>query len=222
MQLILDTANLDKIEEYLSYLPVHGVTTNPSILKKEDEVQFSEHFKEIRKLIGEDRSLHIQVVSLDYEGILEDAYRILDLVDENVYIKIPVSKEGLKAIKTLKKENINVTATAIYSKIQALIAMDLGADFLAPYVNRMMNLDSDPYDLIRSLAMQIERTNSSTKLLGASFKNINQVVRATEVGSHFVTVGSDVIDTFTENANIEKAVHDFAGDWYSMFNTDTI
>lgn len=219
MKLVLDTANLNKIQEYLTYLPVHGVTTNPSIIKKEKDISFFSHLNSIRELIGQERSLHVQVVSTEYEGILKDAHKILDSIDNDVYIKIPVSKDGLKAMKTLKSENINITATAIYSKIQALLATDLGADYLAPYVNRMMNLDSDPYDLIHSLSMQIEKTNSSTKLLGASFKNINQVVRAAEAGSHFVTVGSDVIDKFTEDSNVEKAVHDFADDWYSVFNT---
>lgn len=222
MKLVLDTANLDEIQHYLTYLPVHGVTTNPTILAKEKNVNFSKQLNSIRELIGKDRSLHAQVVSTNYKGILEDAYQILNLIDKDVSIKIPVTVEGLKAIKTLKSEGVNVTATAIYSKVQAFLAMDLEADYLSPYVNRMMNLDSEPFDLIHSLSVQIEKTNSSTKLLGASFKNIDQVIKATEAGSHYVTVSGKVIDTFTENSNVEKAVRDFTNDWYSMFDTKKI
>lgn len=217
MRLILDTANIDEIKEYLTYLPVHGVTTNPSILAKEKDKDIIKKLNSIRELIGKERSLHVQVIAEDYEGILEDAYRILDLVDEDVFIKIPVNKEGLKAIKALKEKKVNITATAIYSKIQAFLAMNLEADYLAPYVNRMMNLDSDPYELFNSLSTEIEKINSPTKLLGASFKNIDQVIKATEAGSHFVTVGSDTIDTFVQNSNVEKAVRDFADDWNSVF-----
>lgn len=222
MKLILDTANLDEIQEYLSYLPVHGVTTNPSILAKEKDIDFLEHLRSIRELIGRDRSLHVQVVGTEYEEMLRDAYQILDLVDKDVFIKIPVTQDGLKAIKTLKKEDVNITATAVYSKIQAFLALDFEVDYIAPYVNRMMNLDSNPYDLIYSLSSQIEQNKSSTKLLGASFKNIEQIIQATEAGSHYVTVGSDMVDSFTKNHNVEKAVQDFANDWYAAFNTKSI
>lgn len=218
MKLVLDTANLEKIESYLDYLPVDGVTTNPSILKLEGKIDVAEQMKEVRRLIGKDKSLHVQVVAEDYEGMIRDANNILDSIDSDVYLKIPTSKAGLAAIKTLKAEGVNVTATAIYSKIQALLALELGADYLAPYVNRMSNLNSDPYDLIRTVSKQIEVKDSETRILSASFKNINQVVSAVEAGSSHVTVSADVIDTFLANANISKATSDFAKDWYSIHN----
>lgn len=213
MKLIIDTANIDKIKDYLNYLPVDGVTTNPSILKKEGNIDFVEHMKEIRSLIGPDKSLHIQTIAKDYEGIVKDAHKIAELIDKDVYIKIPVSKDGLAAIKTLKAEGFNITATAIYSEIQALLATELGADYLAPYVNRMTNLNSDPYEVINNVAYNIAATNSSTRILAASFKNIDQVLKAVQAGSTHVTVGSDVVDLFLEDANISKAVTDFSNDW---------
>lgn len=213
MKLIIDSANIKKIEEYLSYLPVDGVTTNPSILKKEGNIDFVTHMKEIRKLIGQEKSLHIQTIASDYEGIIRDAKRIVELIDKDVYIKIPVSKDGLRAIKQLKAEGFNITATAIYSEIQALLAKELGADYLAPYVNRMSNLNTDSFEVIRNVANNIAETQSTTRILAASFKNIDQVLGAVRAGSTHVTVGTDVIDTFLANANIDKAVNDFASDW---------
>ena len=216
MKLIVDTANIEKIKEYLTYLPVDGVTTNPSILKKEENIDLVEHMKEIRSLIGPDKSLHIQTIASDYEGMVKDARRIVELIDKDVYIKIPVSKAGLAAIKTLKSEGFNITATAIYSEIQALLATELGADYLAPYVNRMSNLNTDPYEVINNVAYNIANTNSDTRILAASFKNVDQVLKAVQAGSTHVTVGADVVDLFLANANIDKAVTDFGNDWNSV------
>lgn len=219
MKLVLDTANLDEIKNYLTYLPVHGVTTNPSILAKEKNINVINHLNDIRELIGSNRSLHVQVIGTTYDDILDDAYKILSQIADDVFIKVPVTKEGLKAIQTLKRDNVNITATAVYSKIQAFLAMDSGVDYIAPYVNRMMNLDSNPYDLISSVSSKIEKLNKPTKLLGASFKSIDQVIQATEAGSHYVTVGSEVINSFTLDNNVKSAVQKFEADWNSAFNS---
>lgn len=217
MKLILDTANINKINEYLTYLPVDGVTTNPSIIKKENEKDIVNHLKKIQDLIGNERTLHVQVVSDNYEGMLSDAEKIINEIGGNVFIKVPVNKDGLKVIKQLKKDNVKVTATAIYSEIQALLAMELGADFLAPYINRMQNLNTDPYELVRNVANHIERNNYDTKILGASYKNIDQVLKTLNAGASHVTVGVDVLDVLVSNANIEKATEDFASDWYDVY-----
>ncbi|MFL2079422.1 fructose-6-phosphate aldolase [Marinilactibacillus psychrotolerans] len=216
MKLIIDTANIEKIKDYLTYLPVDGVTTNPSILKKEGSIEFVNHMKEIRSLIGKEKSLHIQTIAEDYEGMIKDARKIVDLIDREVYIKIPVSKDGLAAIKTLKAEGFNITATAIYSEIQALLATELEADYLAPYVNRMSNLNTDPYKVISNISRNISATNSDTCILAASFKNVGQVLKAVQSGSTHVTVGINVIDAFLANANITKAVNDFGNDWEAV------
>ncbi|KAA9234122.1 fructose-6-phosphate aldolase [Aerococcus mictus] len=221
MKLVLDTANLDKIKDYVAYLPVEGVTSNPSILKKAGKIDVVERLNAIQEVIGADKDLHIQVVAKDYEGIVKDAHAILEAVNDRVCVKIPVNKEGLQAIKTLKAEGVRITATGIYSKIQALLAAELSADFLAPYVNRMLNLDTDPYEVISSVSYQLARTNSDTEIIAASFKNINQVTSALEAGAQYVTVGDDVVDKFVENANIQKAVTDFSADWTAVHDRDS-
>lgn len=112
MKYLLDTANLDAIRYYTDIFPIAGVTSNPSIVKKEGKIDFFAHMNEIRSIIGMDKTLHIQVTALDTDGMLRDAETILNKVDDQVCVKVPVTLEGIKAIKTLKKQDVNVTATA--------------------------------------------------------------------------------------------------------------
>ena len=148
MEIIIDTVNLEEIKEAVEYMPIVGVTSNPSIVKQTSPKDFFEHMREIRKIIGKQRSLHIQVISKECDEMVKEAHRILEEVDEEVYIKIPVSYEGIKAIKILKEEGVHITATAIYDLMQAYMALAAKADYIAPYVNRIGNLGADPMELI--------------------------------------------------------------------------
>lgn len=217
MEFLLDTANIEEIKKYSSIIPLAGVTTNPSIVKKEGNIDFFAHMNEIRSIIGKDRSLHVQVVAKDFEGMMEDAKAILENIDRDVYVKVPVTEEGLKAILQLKKMNVNVTATAIYTKFQANLAIAAGADYIAPYFNRMQNINIDPIDAITSMVKEIERTNSSTKVLAASFKNVSQVNDACDCGAQSATMGVDIIESALSMPSIEKAVNDFAADWEKIY-----
>lgn len=154
MEFIIDTVNLEEIKEAVEYMPIVGVTSNPSIVKKTSPKDFFEHMREIRKIIGKERSLHIQVISKDASSMVEEAHRILEEVDKDVYIKVPVSYEGIKAIKILKAEGIHVTATAVYDLMQAYMALEAKADYIAPYVNRIGNLGGDPMELIQEHSSQ--------------------------------------------------------------------
>ena len=102
MEFIIDTVNLEDIKEAVEYMPIVGVTSNPSIVKKTSPKDFFKHMKEVRKIIGKERSLHIQVISKECDEIVKEAHRILEKIDDQVYIKVPVSYEGIKAIKKLK------------------------------------------------------------------------------------------------------------------------
>lgn len=217
MELILDTANLAKIKRAVDLYPVSGVTTNPTIYKKENTTDFFNHFKAIRAIIGFERSLHIQVVAETAEGILEDAKAILENVDSKVYIKIPTTPEGVKAMRLLKAQGINVTATAIYTKLQAHLAVLVGADYLAPYVNRMSNLDIDPYDALSAMTNFIANQGSTSKIVAASFKNLAQINDAIDCGIQAITVDPDLIDDIFKFPSIQKAVTDFKGDFETLF-----
>ena len=222
MQFLLDTANLAEIRTYSTIVPLAGVTSNPSIVKKEGKIDFFQHMKEIGSIIGQERSLHVQVVAQDFAGIIKDAQAILDNIDKDVYIKIPVNEEGLKAIQALKKQGVNITATAIYTKFQAYLAIAAGADYIAPYFNRMENLNIDPKEAITAMAQEIERTNSSTKILAASFKNVSQVNAACECGAQAATMGVDIVKSALAMPSIQKAVDDFTSDWEAIYGVGTM
>ena len=140
MEFMLDTANIADIKKFEKIIPLAGVTSNPSIVKNEGNIEFFSHMKQIRQIIGDDKSLHVQVVATDYEGMLKDAETILAKIDKNVFVKVPVSEEGLKVIKELKKRGVNVTATAIYTKFQAYLVIAAGADYIAPYFLSLIHI----------------------------------------------------------------------------------
>ena len=208
MELIIDTVDLNEIKEAVEYMPIVGVTSNPSIVKKTNPKDFFEHMRTIREIIGKDRSLHIQVISKDCDSMVKEAHRILEEIDRQVYIKVPVSYEGIKAIKMLKEENIHVTATAVYDLMQGYMALAAGADYIAPYVNRIGNLGADPMELIYELSNRIIMDNYDTKIVAASFKGVEQIKNALNNGAQAMIF---------KNPNIEKAVDDFNADWYSMY-----
>jgi fructose-6-phosphate aldolase len=222
MEFMIDTANLEEIENYNNLIPLSGVTSNPTIVKKEGKIDFYQHMRQIRKIIGDQISLHIQVVATDYEGIIKDAKAIIENIDKEVYIKIPVNEAGIQAIKTLKNEGYHVTATAVYTKFQAYLAIAAKADYIAPYYNRMENLNIDPNDLVKEVSKEIARTNSNSKILGASFKNVNQVNSALENGAHAATMSVDIIKTALTMPSIQKAVNDFNKDWESIYGNGLV
>ena len=217
MEFIIDTVNLEEIKEAVEYMPIVGVTSNPSIVKKTSPENFYDHMREIRNIIGKERSLHIQVISKKADEMVAEAHRILKEIDEDVDIKVPVSYEGVKAIKQLKKEGVHVTATAVYDLMQAYMALEAGADYIAPYVNRIGNLGSDPMQLIDELSSRIMMDGYDCKILAASFKGVQQVRDALNYGSQAVTAPVDVLKQIFKNPSIEKAVDDFNADWYSMY-----
>jgi len=222
MEYLLDTANLQTLRELIEYFPITGVTSNPSIVKKEGKIDFFAHMNEIRSIIGHERTLHIQVTAADAEGMLRDAEAILKNVDDQVFIKIPVTMVGLKVIKILKSRGVNVTATAIYSKSQAFLALEAGADYLAPYYNRMENLGLDPEDIIASIADMIAEYGYSAKIVAASFKNIGQVNKSFLAGAQTATIDPGVLKGTFAMPSIQKAVDDFTADWKSIYGDKTI
>jgi len=222
MEFLFDTVNLKNIETYGEIYPYTGVTSNPSIIKAEGEIDFFAHFKEIRRIIGRERSLHIQTLATDCNGILREAEAILSNVDEDVYIKIPTTEAGLAAMQILKRQGVRITATAIYSIIQGFMAINAGADFIAPYYNRMENVDIDPDNTISAYVKAIETSSSPTKIVAASFKNIAQVNKAIIAGAHTVTLQPALLHDVFGMAAIRKAVDDFAVDWESVFGDVSI
>ena len=222
MEILFDTANLDAIEKMAPIYPVAGVTSNPTIIKAEGRIDLYPHFRRIRSIIGRERTLHVQVLARDADGIIADAHRLLDEIDENVYVKIPTNEQGIKAMAALKREGVRVTATAIYSKTQGILAIAAGADYIAPYFNRMESLDIDTSSTIKSLAKFIDRQGSSCKIMAASFKNVAQVSAAFEAGAHAVTVHPTLLRAALATPDVNQAVDAFAADWLDTYGTDSL
>ena len=217
MEFIVDTVNLEEIKDAVDHMPIVGVTSNPSIVKQTNPENFFEHMRKIREIIGMERSLHVQVISKNSDEMVAEAHRILKEIDDQVYIKVPVSYEGIKAIKALKAEGVKVTATAVYDLMQAYMALAAEADYIAPYVNRIGNLGADPMDLISNLSDRIAVDGYNTKIVAASFKGVQQVRDSFNFGAHAITAPVAVLKQIFANPNIEKAVDDFNKDWYAMY-----
>ena len=217
MEFIVDTVNLEEIKDAVEHMPIVGVTSNPSIVKQTSPENFFEHMRKIREIIGMERSLHVQVISKNSDEMVAEAHKILKEIDDQVYIKVPVSYEGMKAIKTLKAEGVKVTATAVYDLMQAYMALAANVDYIAPYVNRIGNLGADPMDLISNLSDRIAVDGYNTKIVAASFKGVQQVRDSFNYGAHAITAPVAVLKQIFANPNIEKAVDDFNKDWYAMY-----
>ena len=217
MEFLFDTANIEAIKTYQEVFPITGVTSNPSIIKAEGKIDLFAHFRRIREIIGMDKSLHIQVVSGNCEGMLQEADAILQNVDDKVYIKVPVTEEGLKAIKILKSRSVKITATAIYTKMQAILATMAGADYIAPYFNRMENMSIDPRAVISEVAELINLYQYPTKILAASFKNAGQITDAFSCGAQSATVAPSILCDALKMPAIGQAVENFRKDWESVF-----
>ena len=216
MKLFVDHADLDQIKEMFEYFPVSGVTTNPTIITRTGKDPY-EVLKSIREFIGADAELHAQVISSDAEGMMAEAKEMRETVGGNFYVKIPTTKEGLKAIKNLKKEGFKVTATAVYTSIQAYLAAEAGADYVAPYLNRIDNLGYDGIQTACDIHDIFENNGYQTKVLAASFKNTQQVLELAKYGVGAATVAPDVIRNFVNNVAVDSAVGAFVKDFNATY-----
>ncbi|NLI21205.1 MAG: fructose-6-phosphate aldolase [Clostridiales bacterium] len=213
MQYLLDTANLDQIRECFDLYPIEGVTTNPSILKAEGDVPLGAHLRAIRALCGPTRSLHVQLLARDSDGLLGEAARVAALLGPETYVKIPVTEQGLKAIRLLKARGVRVTATSVYSLAQGLLAVAAGADYLAPYCNRMEALEIDFRNVIEDLRALIDRDGYATRIVAASFKNMGQVNDALACGAHAVTLAPDLLRAPCASPLVRDTVSAFEKDF---------
>jgi transaldolase len=213
MEYMLDTANLEQVSQCLACFPIAGVTTNPTILKEEGKIALRERLLALRRLCGSERSLHVQLLARKCEVMLMEAEAVYDLLGENTYVKIPVTEEGLKAIAILKRQGKPVTATAVYYLSQALLAVAAGAEYVAPYCNRMENNDIDFRRVIESTRTLIDRDGYATKIVAASFKNSAQVNDALVSGAHAVTLAPSLLRTTLVSPLVESAVLGFENDF---------
>lgn len=215
MKLIIDDANVQKIAKVWELYPCDGVTTNPSILAKNGKPPY-EVLEQIREIIGPDSELHVQVISSDAEGMIKEAEVIRERLGANTFVKIPVTPQGLKAIKILSAKGVNVTATTIYTAMQGYLAAKAGAKYAAPYINRIDNFGYNGVQTAMDIHDIFENNGFRTEVLAASFKNSQQVLELTKYGIGAATVSTDVIEGLIKNAAITAALDAFEDEFAGL------
>ena len=219
MELIIDSSNIEQIKELNDLLTITGVTTNPTILTKSGR-EAMDVVKDLCEVLSEDQLLFIQTVQTSFEGIMEEAKMISSIRNKNMYVKIPVTHEGLRAIKECKKLGIHTLATAIYTADQAFLAAMNGAEYLAPYTNRMCNYGDGVQDVIDLIEM-LRVNHMPAKVIAASFKNTYQVHELIKAGIQAVTVPCDVLYQMIDHPGTKIAVGEFSVNWQRAYNRNT-
>lgn len=214
----LDTANLKEIEKALKSGIIKGVTTNPTILLKEEKPR-EEQIKAIDDLCQS--LVFAQVVGRDYDEFMEDFLKLYELskgLKGDLGVKVPVTMDGLRAISEIKEKypDVKVLATAIYSADQGILASMAGADYLAPYVNRMENNNVDAMEAIEKMRIFIDDRGLGTQILAASFKNTNQIANALISGAHTATISYELLVQMADKDVALKAIDVFYQDGLNL------
>jgi transaldolase len=209
MKFFLDTANIDEIRNAAEYGLIDGVTTNPSLISKEGR-DFKEVIMEITKIV--DGPISAEVVSTDAAGILREA-RDLAKLHKNIVVKIPMIKEGMKALKQLSKDGIKTNVTLVFSPMQALIAAKLGATYVSPFVGRLDDISAVGMDLIHDLVQIFENYQFDTQVLVASCRHPLHVRDAALLGAHVATIPYKVLEQLLLHPLTDIGLERFLKDW---------
>lgn len=217
---LADTANAEELRKLFYYFPIEGVTTNPSILKQAGK-PLSVIIPELQEIVGE-KMLHIQMYQANHQDIVAEAkfYKKYFNLGDNYYAKVPVTAEGYKAMPILKKEGIKVTATAIFTQLQALVAARAGADFVAPYVNRLDNIVSHGIEVVGTIVENIKTYGLPTQVLAASFKTVDQVHRVSNLGCHSATISYELLERLKSHPMTDMSVDAFTEDGKGIYDLD--
>lgn len=217
MELYLDSANVAEVERLARIFPIAGVTTNPSIIAASKE-SIWEVLPRLQKVIGENGVLFAQTMSRDAQGMVNEAKRLNNAVP-GIVVKIPVTSEGLVAIRQLKKEGIVTLGTAVYSASQGLLAALAGAKYVAPYINRVDAQGGDGIRTVQELQTLLEQHAPDSKVLAASFKTPRQALDCLLVGCEAITLPLDVAQQMLDTPAVESAVEKFEQDWKNAFGS---
>ncbi len=213
-----DTANIEELKKLYYYFPLAGVTTNPSILAVEKK-PVSEIVPQIQEIVG-GGMMHFQVSSQTADEMLREALKYKEHFGfgDEYYSKIPVTAEGLRAIPMIKEAGINVTATAIFTHQQALVAAQAGADFVAPYVSRLDNISSHGIEVVEHITKSLNHFGYDCKVLAASFKTVDQVHRIIKRGCHSATINYELLEALRSHPMTDMAVETFAVDSQGIYD----
>jgi transaldolase len=212
MKFFIDTANIEEIKEAASLGILDGVTTNPSLVSKEGK-DFRKLLDEILKIV--DGPVSAEVISTDYEGIMKEG-RDLAKIHKNIVVKVPLIKEGLKAVKTLTGEGIKVNVTLCFSPTQAILAAKAGATYISPFVGRLDDISTSGMDLISQIVQIYMNYDFKTEVLVASVRHPMHVVEAALMGADICTVPFSVINKMFNHPLTDNGLEKFLSDWEKL------
>jgi len=210
MKFFVDTANLEDIREAAGMGVLDGVTTNPSLVKAEGNVDFRERVLEICQVVGGDVSA--EVTATEFDGMMEEA-RALTQIHDNVVVKIPLIKAGIKALRALDEEGIKTNCTLCFSPTQALVAAKAGADYISPFIGRIDDISSDGMTLIEEIRQIYDNYGFETDILAASIRHPTHVKRAALAGADVATMPFSVLTKLLEHPLTDRGLERFLEDW---------
>ncbi len=213
MKFFLDTAFVEEIREVAGWGILDGVTTNPTLVAKTGR-KYREVLEEICSIV--EGPVSAEVLSLDYEGMVKEA-RELAKIAPNIAVKIPMTKEGLKAVKTLSGEGIKTNVTLVFSPSQALLAAKAGATFVSPFVGRLDDISHDGMQLIEDVVEIFANYGFATEVIVASVRHPRHVVEAAKMGAHIATVPFKVMEQLLKHPLTDIGIERFLSDWKKAF-----
>ena len=219
MEYYVDIADIDRVRAINEYFPIDGFTTNPNILTKTDK-PLSELFAGYRDYVCQTgQKIFVQVTAHEAGEMVGQALKLRDYFGEHLVVKLPAVREGYKACKLCKALGIPVCITVVHSMMQALMAAKAGADYTAPYISHIDNIGADGVHCVDEMVKAFDRSGYTCKVLGASFRTVEQVDKLAIVGCHAVTITPETFDmliahpsTDVSMAGFDKAWHDRYGD----------
>ncbi|MDD4979679.1 MAG: fructose-6-phosphate aldolase [Candidatus Omnitrophica bacterium] len=209
MKIFIDTANVKDIKEAVALGVIDGVTTNPSLIAKENR-KAGELLKEICSLVN--GPVSAEVISLEANGMVAEALE-LSKIAKNIVIKVPLVKEGLKAVKILSEKGIKTNVTLCFSPSQAILAAKAGADYISPFIGRLDDISQVGMDLIRDIKQVYSNYNFKTQIIVASIRNPLHVVEAAKIGSDIATIPFAVIEQLIKHPLTDIGVQRFLEDY---------
>ncbi|MFX1494242.1 MAG: fructose-6-phosphate aldolase [Promethearchaeota archaeon] len=212
MKFFIDTANLDQIKEMQDLGIIDGVTTNPTLLSKEGAEPI-EQLKKICEIV--DGPISAEVVGLKTEEMVNEA-RELAKIAPNIVIKIPMTRDGIKAVKILEAEGIKTNVTLVFSQNQVLIAAKAGASYISPFIGRLMDDGQDEIDMLWESMEIIKAYNFKSEIIVASVRNSRHVIEAAKMGAHIATIPFNVLEKMFKHPRTDKGLDDFLKDWEKL------
>ena len=209
MKFFIDTANIDEIKEANSMGMVDGVTTNPTLIAKEDG-KFEDIIKQICEIV--DGPISAEVISLDADGMVAEARKLAG-INKNIAVKIPMTVDGLKAVRTLSSEGIKTNVTLVFSPLQALMAAKAGATFVSPFVGRLDDLSQDGLILVEQIVEIYNNYAYDTEIIVASVRNPLHVLESAMMGADIATIPFNVLKKLAAHPMTDKGIQSFLDDW---------